>query len=66
MSRELEGPQIINKQKLALAAVFSTVRASVPTPAPGPILQLSESGAVTTNKGREVRAAKPAQKAEGK
>ncbi len=59
MSRELEDVSVVNKHRIALAAVFDHVRAAAPKPAPGPLLQLSESGAVTTNKGQVIREAKP-------
>ncbi len=55
MARELEDVSVINKQKLALEALFAGVRASAPTPAPGTLLQLSESGAITTNRGKTLR-----------
>jgi len=59
VAREVEDVSIVNKHRLALAAVFDAVRAAAPKPAPGPLLQLSESGAVTTNKGQVIREAKP-------
>jgi hypothetical protein len=55
VARELEDVSVINKQKLALAALFAGVRAAAPKPAPGPVLQLSESGAITTNRGKTLR-----------
>ena len=66
MSRVLEDVEVVNKHRLALAEVFKTVRASVPAPAPGPVLRVSDSGHLTTNRGKTVReAATPPQK-EGK
>jgi len=55
VARELEDVEVINRQKLALAALFAGVRAAAPKPAPGPLLQLSESGAITTNRGKTLR-----------
>jgi len=59
MARELEDVSLVNKQKLALAAVFKSVRDSGPNPASGPFLRFGEDGAVTTNKGKTVREARP-------
>jgi hypothetical protein len=59
MAREVEDVSVINKQKLALAAVFQSVRDSGPKPAPGPFLRFDESGAVTTNRGTTVREGRP-------
>ncbi len=55
MAREVQDVSVVNKQKLALAALFKTVRESTPLPAPGTLLQLGESGEVTTNRGATVR-----------
>ncbi len=55
MSRAIEDVSVVNKQKLAIAAVLKTVRESTPLPAPGTLLQLGESGEVTTNRGATVR-----------
>ncbi len=57
MARELEDVSVVNKHRLAIAAALAEVRGSVAVPAAGPFLQLSESGAVTTNRGAKIREA---------
>ncbi len=57
MSRELEDVSVVNKHRLAIAAVLDTIRKSTPAPAPGPVLRVSDSGAITTNKGAIIREA---------
>ncbi len=57
MSRAVEDVETINRQRLALAELLKSVRESSPRPPPGPLLQLGEHGALTTNKGATVRKA---------
>jgi hypothetical protein len=64
VSRELVDVEVVNKHRLALAAVFQSIRVNAPVPAAGPQLQVSDTGAVTTNRGKRIReAATPPQKA---
>jgi hypothetical protein len=58
VARELEDVSVVNKQKLAFAELFKSVRESAVAPAPGPFLRFGESGAVTTNRGTTVREGK--------
>jgi hypothetical protein len=59
VSRQVEDVSITNKRKLAVAAVYKSVTDSAHKPAPGPLLQFGESGAVTTNRGTTVREGRP-------
>jgi hypothetical protein len=57
MARQLEDVEVVNKHRLAFAAVFKSIRAAAPAPAPGPFLRVADSGAVSTNRGKTIREA---------